>query len=61
MKEDSEYITAPIAGAVSYRVDGLEDALTPEDFSTLTEETLNNLDLKTGKIISTSRRKRKNN
>ena len=61
LKEDSEYITAPIAGAVSYRVDGLEDALTPEDFSTLTEETLNNLDLKTGKIISTSRRKRKNN
>ena len=61
LKEDSEYVTAPIAGAVSYRVDGLEDALTPEDFSTLTEETLNNLDLKTGKIISTSRRKRKNN
>lgn len=51
---NSEYITAPVAGVVSYRVDGLEDALTPNDFSNLTEETLENLDLKTGKIVSSS-------
>lgn len=58
---DSEYITAPVSGAVSYRVDGLEEVLTTTDFSNLTEETLDKLDLKTGKIISTSRRKRKDN
>lgn len=51
---DSEYITAPVAGVVSYRVDGLEEALTTNDFSNLTEEKLENLELKTGKIVSTS-------
>lgn len=54
LTEDSEYITAPMAGLVSYRVDGLEEVLTPSDFSTLTKETLENLDVKTGKIVSTS-------
>ena len=34
--------------------DGLENILSPEDFSSLTHETLENLGLKTGKIISTS-------
>lgn len=58
---NSEYITAPEAGVVSYRVDGLEDVLTPDDFSKLTEETLENLNLKTGKIVSTSQESRKNN
>ena len=58
---NSEYITAPEAGVVSYRVDGLEDVLTPDDFSNLTEETLENLDLKTGKIVSTSQESRKDN
>lgn len=51
---NSEYITAPEAGVVSYRVDGLEQILTTDDFSTLTEESLQNLELKTGKIVSTS-------
>lgn len=51
---DSEYITAPMSGVVSYRVDGFEDILNVQDFSTITKETLNSLDLKTGKIVSTS-------
>ena len=55
LTSDSEYITAPVSGVVSYRVDGLEDALTTSDFSNLTEQTLENLDLKTGKMIATSR------
>ncbi len=46
---DSEYITAPVSGVVSYRVDGLEDALSTNDLSNLTEEKLENLGLKTGK------------
>lgn len=54
LTEDSEYITAPSSGVVSYRVDGLEDVLTASDFSTITKNTLDNLDLKTGKIVSTS-------
>ena len=54
LTEGSEYINAPEAGVVSYRVDGLEDILTPDDFSNLTEESLENLGLTTGKIISTS-------
>lgn len=61
LTENSEYITAPVSGVVSYRVDGLEDALGVEDFSKLTEESLNNLELKTGKIVSTSNQSRKNN
>ena len=51
---DSEYITSPMSGVVSYRVDGFEDILNVEDFSTITKEALDNLDLKTGKIVSTS-------
>lgn len=51
---DSEYITSPMSGVVSYRVDGFEDILNVEDFSTITKESLDNLDLKTGKIVSTS-------
>lgn len=50
----SEYIVAPISGVVSYRVDGLEDVLKVSDFDNLTEEKLNELDSKTGKIIATN-------
>ncbi len=57
---DSEYITAPVSGVVSYRVDGLEDVLSTDDLSNLTEEKLENLGLKTGKIISTSQEEREN-
>ena len=54
LNEDSEYITSPMSGVVSYRVDGLEEILGVQDFSTITKEFLENLELKTGKIISTS-------
>ena len=54
LMEDSEYVTATDSGVLSYRVDGLENVLTTDDFSTLSEEILNNLDIRTGKIISTS-------
>ena len=57
--EDSEYIKAPVSGIVSYRVDGLEQILTSEDFSIYNEEYLNNLDLKTGQIVDTSTEKGK--
>ena len=50
----SEYIVAPMSGVVSYRVDGLEDVLKPKKFDELTEEKLEKLDIKTGKIIGAS-------
>ena len=50
----SEYIVAPMSGVVSYRVDGMEDTLKPAGFEELTEEKLENLDIKTGKIVASS-------
>ena len=54
LNSGAEYITAPESGIVSYKVDGLEETLTPENFSTLSKEYLESLKLKTGKIIATS-------
>ena len=54
LTDGSEYINSPASGVVSYRVDGLEEILGVSDFSNLTEDKLENLDVKTGKIISTS-------
>lgn len=58
LTEDSEYIVSPMSGVVSYRVDGLEEILKASDFSTITEKNLEDLDLKTGKIVSTSNERR---
>lgn len=54
LKKGSEYQKAPIAGIVSYRVDGLEEKLSPNNFNEITEGYLESLDLRTGKIVSTS-------
>lgn len=51
LTEGSEYLMAPISGMVSYRVDGLENILKPEDFEQYTIEKLEGLNLKTGKIV----------
>lgn len=50
----SEYVVAPVAGMVSYRVDGLENTLSPNSLQELTEESLENLGLKTGRIVPVS-------
>ena len=47
-------MVAPESGIVSYRVDGLENVLKIDEFEDLTEQKLNELDVKTGQIISTS-------
>ena len=52
--EGSEYIVAPKSGIVSYRVDGLENVLKTDQFENLTEKKLNELDVKTGQIVSSS-------
>ncbi len=52
--EGSEYIVAPKSGIVSYRVDGLENVLKTDGFEELNEKKLDELDIKTGQIISSS-------
>lgn len=59
LEDNSEYITAPMSGVVSYRVDGLEDILTPDNFEALNKKMLEELDLKTGQIVTTSNDKGK--
>ena len=54
LNSGAEYVKAPMSGLVSYRVDGLEETLTPNNFSSLSKEYLESLDLKTGKIVATN-------
>lgn len=54
LNSGAEYVKAPNSGIVSYKVDGLEEILTPDNFETLSKEYLNNLNLKTGKIVATN-------
>ena len=54
LNSGAEYVKAPMSGWVSYRVDGLEETLTPNNFSSLSKEYLESLDLKTGKIVATN-------
>lgn len=54
LNSGAEYVTAPMSGIVSYKVDGLEEVLTPENFSSLSKEYLESLELKTGKIVANS-------
>ena len=54
LNEGTETIKAPKSGILSYKVDGLEETLTPENFSSLNKQYLENLNLKTGKLIATS-------
>lgn len=54
LKKGSEYQIAPIGGVVSYRVDGLEEKLSTNNFNEITEKYLEGLELRTGKIVSAS-------
>lgn len=54
LNSGAEYINATRSGIVSYRIDGLEEVLTTNDFSKINKEFLQNLNLKTGQIISAS-------
>ncbi len=55
LNEGAERLTAPISGVVSYKVDGLEDVLTTDDFSKITTEFLEGLNLKTGQVVADSK------
>lgn len=54
LNEGSEYLTAPKSGVVSYRVDGLEETLIPNNLGALNKSMLEGLELKTGQIVSTN-------
>lgn len=54
LNSGTEDVKAQSAGLVSYKVDGLEQVLTPTDFSTLNSKALSDLNLKTGQTIQTS-------
>ena len=54
LNSGAEYVKAPKSGIVSYKVDGLEETLTPSNFSSLSKDFLNKLNLKTGQIVDTS-------
>lgn len=55
LNEGAEYLNAPISGAVSYKVDGYEDVLTTGDFSKITTDFLDGLNLKVGQIVADSK------
>ena len=59
LNEGAEYIDATISGMVSYKVDGLEEIMTPTNFDNISEEYLKDLDLKTGEMVASSNEKGK--
>ena len=54
LNSGAEYVKAVTSGMVSYKIDGYESVLTTNDFSSLSKESLEKLNLKTGKIIPSS-------
>ena len=55
LNNGQEYIKADVSGVMSYRIDGLEEVLTPSNFDNINEELLESYNLKTGQMISTSK------
>lgn len=55
LNEGSEYLKSTISGVVSYKVDGYEEILFPNDFSNLNVELLESIKLKTGQIVADSK------
>lgn len=54
IRNSTKYLSAPISGIVSYKVDGLENELTTADFTKYNSSFLKDLELKTGQIVATS-------
>ena len=59
LTQGAEVITTENSGTVSYRIDNLEETFKTGDFSYLTKEFLDGLDLRSGEIIETSAEKGK--
>lgn len=54
LTKGTEYVNSPKSGIVSYRIDGLEEVLKYDNFSSLNISFLENLDIKTGRIVTSS-------
>lgn len=54
LTKGTEYVNSPKSGIVSYRIDGLEEVLKYDNFSNLNISFLENLDIKTGRIVTSS-------
>lgn len=54
LNSGAEYINAPKSGIISYKIDGLEETLNPNDFSKINKEFLEGLNLKNGQIVSSN-------
>lgn len=59
LNNSAEYEIAPKSGVVSYRIDGLENILTGEDFSKINSDMLKKLNLKTSQIVGANSEKGK--
>jgi len=55
LNDGQEYIKANESGIVSYKVDGLEEALSPSNFENINEKMLNGYNIKTGQIIASNK------
>ncbi len=54
LNSGQKYISAPMSGIVSYKVDGYEEKLTVDNIDSITKDTLNSVKTKTGQLISSS-------
>ena len=54
LTNNSEYVLAENSGVISYRVDGFESKLNSGNFSYLSEEFLEDLNIQTGQIIAST-------
>jgi len=52
--DSTEYVVAESSGVVSYRIDGLENILTPSGFENLSKEYLEEFKVKTGQLIASN-------
>lgn len=59
LTDGAEDIKTPESGTVSYRIDNMENLFTTNDFSYLTKDFLDGLNLKSGELIETSSEKGK--
>lgn len=55
LNNGQEYIKTDSSGVVSYRIDGLEEILTPNSFENINKKLLESYNLKTGQMISASK------
>ncbi|MCI9365945.1 MAG: hypothetical protein HFJ54_05200 [Clostridia bacterium] len=60
LNNGQEYIKAERSGVASYRIDGLEEVLSPNNFENINKKLLEGYNLKTGQMIPTSKEARKN-